>query len=60
MFFTFILKFHSSWYLSAAFQSNVVSSSAQTPVLGITFTDLPVFTEFSTSLTVIIAALVAL
>ena len=59
MFITSLPKFHSSWHLSAAFQSNVSCFSAGTPDLDITCTDLVAFTEFSASLTAIIAALSA-
>ena len=59
MFFTSISKFHSSLYLSAAFQVNVGLFSAGPAVLGTTCTVLAVSTGLYTSLTTIIAALAA-
>ena len=56
MFFPSISSF-SSWYLSAAFQSNVGCFCVGPPVLDITCTDLTVFTGPPASLTHIIAAL---
>ena len=59
MFFTSISKFDSSLYLSTAFQLNVGCFSVGLNVLGIMSTDLVVFTDFSASLTAIIAAVLA-
>ena len=59
MFFNSISKCHSSWYLSAAFLSNVGCFSARLPFLNITCTSLAVFVGFLNSLTAVIAALAA-
>ena len=60
MFFTYVTRFLSSWYLSAAFQSNIDCFSVQVPVLCLTCTDLLVFIGFFAYLTAIIAALAAI
>ena len=59
MFFTSMLKLHSSWYLFAAFQSNVSCFSAGPPDLGIVCVVLALLTKLSAFLTVIIVALAA-
>ena len=57
MFFTSILKFCTSCYLSAAFQSIIGCFSTGPPVLGITCTDLAMFIGFLACVTAIIFAL---
>ena len=59
MSFTFISKLHSSWYLTAAFHSNIGCLSSGPPDLGIVCMDKAVLTGLSAYLTAIIAALVA-
>ena len=58
MFLTSISMSCSSWYLSVAFLSNVSCFSAGPPVLGLTCTDLAIFSGFSAYLTACMAACV--
>ena len=58
MYFTSISKLHSSWYMSAVFQSNVDCLNTVLPDLGIVHLGLVRLIWFSTSLTTINATLV--
>ena len=58
MFFTSILKFHSSQYLWTTFQSNMGNFSTGPPDLGVACIGLVLLTVLSVSLTAITAALV--